>query len=410
MEVPETDSEDELAPGWEERCTVEGQVFYAHHGTKATQWTHPRTGKKKTVSGPLPIGWERMVAKDGSISYLQKDSGRSTYTDPRLAFAVEETSGLHDLRQRFDTSSTGLHVLHGRDLKGQVAVVTGANSGIGLETARSLAFHGCTVVLACRDVDKGREAEASILRQRPFASCSVRCVDLVSLHSVRRFAREIIAEFGSIHILVLNAGIFNAPHQLTEDGIEQTFQVNHLSHFYMYQLFLPLLRANNARVVWLSAESHRFASVSSADDISEPVLSPSSASQFVSILAYNNSKLCNLMAAFEMQRRFGGDGVNSYAVHPGNVVSSRLPRNSWLYSALFAIVRPWSKSLQQACASTVYCACSPELAPCGGVYVNGCLPCPPSFLSMEELPAHRLYSLDIRLIERAMGQSAFVVQ
>lgn len=111
MNLPDSDSEDELPPGWEERVTVDGSVFYANHLTKATQWTHPRTGKKKKVSGELPFGWERCTDKDtGKVVYVDHENKRTTYTDPRLAFAVEEKEHVHDFRQRFDASSTALQV------------------------------------------------------------------------------------------------------------------------------------------------------------------------------------------------------------------------------------------------------------------------------------------------------------
>lgn len=130
MNLPESDSEDELPPGWEERVTVDGSVFYANHLSKATQWTHPRTGKKKRVSGDLPFGWERCVDKNtGKVIYVDHENKRTTYTDPRLAFAEEEKEHIHDYRQRFDASSTALQVLHGRDLSKQVALITGANTG-----------------------------------------------------------------------------------------------------------------------------------------------------------------------------------------------------------------------------------------------------------------------------------------
>lgn len=111
MNLPDSDSEDELPPGWEERVTVDGSVFYANHLTKATQWTHPRTGKKKKVSGELPFGWERCIDKEtGKVVYVDHENKRTTYTDPRLAFAVEEKEHVHDFRQRFDASSTALQV------------------------------------------------------------------------------------------------------------------------------------------------------------------------------------------------------------------------------------------------------------------------------------------------------------
>lgn len=111
MNVPDSDSEDELPPGWEERVTVDGNVFYANHLTKATQWTHPRTGIKKVVNGELPFGWERCVDKNtGKVIYVDHENKRTTYTDPRLAFAIEEKDHVNDYRQRFDASSTALQV------------------------------------------------------------------------------------------------------------------------------------------------------------------------------------------------------------------------------------------------------------------------------------------------------------
>ena len=111
MNGPESDSEDELPPGWEERVTADGSVFYANHLTKHTQWTHPRTNVKKVVSGNLPFGWERCIDKStGKVIYIDHENRRTTYTDPRLAFAVEEKMSINDYRQRFDASSTALQV------------------------------------------------------------------------------------------------------------------------------------------------------------------------------------------------------------------------------------------------------------------------------------------------------------
>ena len=130
---PETDSEDELPPGWEERATPGGEVYYANHLQLSTQWTHPRTGKKKTVSGSLPFGWERRHLADDKILYVNHQEQKTSYIDPRLAFAkeIQDQGGLKDFRQRFDGSSNALQVLHGLDLSKKIAVVTGANSGIG---------------------------------------------------------------------------------------------------------------------------------------------------------------------------------------------------------------------------------------------------------------------------------------
>ena len=259
MNLPESDSEDELPPGWEERVTVDGSVFYANHLTKATQWTHPRTGKKKRVSGDLPFGWERCIDKNtGKVIYVDHENRRTTYTDPRLAFAVEEKEHPNDYRQRFDASSTALQVLHGRDLNGKVALITGANSGIGFETARSLAKHGCSIIFGCRNLIAASEAISRIREEKQVAgdNCAAVYLDLACLESVGMFASQVKAMYKQIDILILNGGVFGLPYSKTVDGFETTFQVNHLGHFYLTLLLKPML-AMGARVVVVSSESHR---------------------------------------------------------------------------------------------------------------------------------------------------------
>ncbi|XP_053650200.1 WW domain-containing oxidoreductase isoform X2 [Cherax quadricarinatus] len=409
MEIPETDSEDEMAPGWEERCTTDGLVFYAHHATKTTQWHHPRTNKKKRVTGELPFGWERQITEEGKVFFVDHLNHKTTYTDPRLAFAVEESKSLTDLRQRFDSSTTGIQILHGRDLTGRIAIVTGANCGIGYETARSLAYHGCTVVFACRDLTKAEAAIARIQKQRPSSTCHALQVDLASLTSVRMFAHTFSVRFGRCDVLLLNAGVFGLPHTLTEDGLETTFQVNHLSQFYLALLLQPLLvQSTPARVIFVSSESHRFATLNT-ENISEDLLSPSHKSSYTSIIAYCNTKLCNVLTALEMQRRFGDQGINCYAVHPGNAVSTYLTRHWWAYRLLYAVVRPFTKSLQ-ACATSVYCAASVDISRFGGIYVNNCVPCLPSQSSLDSILSNRLWITSLSMIEHVLGRRAFSMQ
>ncbi|KAB7501814.1 WW domain-containing oxidoreductase [Armadillidium nasatum] len=380
MDVPETDSEDEIPPGWEERCTTDGLVFYAFHETKTTQWTHPRTGKRKRVTGELPFGWERQINEDGKVFFVDHENHKTTYTDPRLAFAVEETEGPKDLRQKFDGSSTGMQITHGRDFSDQVAVITGANSGIGFESARCLAFHGCCVVFACRDLVKAEEKIALLKRERPYTK---RC-----------------------DILILNAGVFGLPYTKTEDSLEMNFQVNFLAHFYMCLLMEPLIiLSKDPRVIFVSAESHRFASLSISDEIADH-LNPKE-KDYLPIVAYNNSKLCSVLGAFELHRRFADRGLKIFVVHPGNAVYSNLCRNWWVYKVLYAIVRPFTKSLQQAAACSVYCAISPDVINCSGLYINNCVPCLPSPEALSPVLANKLWVFSLDLIEQRLGKKAF---
>lgn len=407
MNMPESDSEDELPPGWEERVTVDGSVFYANHLTKNTQWTHPRTGKKKKVSGDLPFGWQRCVDKNtGKVIYVDHENRRTTYTDPRLAFAVEEKEHVNDYRQRFDASSTALQVLHGRDLNGKIALITGANTGIGFETAKSLAKHGSSVVMACRNLAAAEEAINQIREDKPIAgdNCIAIHLDLTSLSSVVQFANTIKSKYDKIDMLILNAGVFGLPYSKTLDGFETTFQVNHLSHFYLTILLRPLL-VTGSRVVVLSSESHRFANLTQ-ENMTPLFLSPDCASKYWDMMAYNNSKLCNVLFARQLSKNLQSAGISVFSLHPGNMVSSKLARNWWLYRVLFAIVRPFTKSLQQAAATSVYCATAVELVGVTGVYVNNSYQCQESAAAQDDQLAKLLWDISIEMIQSVLGKNA----
>lgn len=385
---------------------MEGRVYYANHFTKSTQWTHPRTGKKKRVPEDLPYGWEKQITDEGYVLYVDHINQKTTYTDPRLAFAVEEKDPSNDIRQRFDASSTALQILNGRDLTGKLAIVTGSNCGIGMETARSLAFHGAHVVMACRNVSKAEEVIAVILKERPLATLETIELDLASLSSVKRFADEFKKRYRRLHILILNAGVFGLPHTLTEDGFEMTFQVNHLAHFYLTRLLQDVLVPSSpARIVVLSSESHRFCTLD-ARDVCEEHLSPTTASDYVAMFAYNKSKLCNVLFSNELDRRLSESGVRSNAVHPGNMVSSSLSRYWWPYRLLFAIVRPFTKSLQQACSTSIYCAVASELEGIGGSYFNNCFRCRPSKAAEDLELAGKVWEISERMVNAAIADRA----
>ncbi|EZA53638.1 hypothetical protein DMN91_005483 [Ooceraea biroi] len=392
----DSDSEDELPPGWEERTTLDGNVYYVNHYTKGTQWTHPRTGRKKIVDGELPVGWERCISDDNKVLFIDHTNHTTTYTDPRLAFATEYREMSQPVRQRFDGSSTALAVLHGRDLRNKVALVTGANAGIGYETARSLALHGCDVVLACRDLQKANEAISRIRQEKEAANCVALEMDLSSLRSVREAIEQFKQRFKSLHILILNAGVFGIPYQLTKDGYETTFQVNHLSQFYLTLLLENVIQGtNNSRVVIVSSESHRFSTIRSPEDVHQLTLSPP-AYKYWAMGAYNESKLCNILFAQELARQW--PSVSVFACHPGNMVSTSLSRHWWLYRLLFAIVRPFTKSLQQAASTTIFCATAPELEGVTGGYFNNCYRCQPSNAAVDPALASRLWTLSQDMI------------
>ncbi|WP_377272170.1 SDR family oxidoreductase [Peterkaempfera sp. SMS 1(5)a] len=204
------------------------------------------------------------------------------------------------------------------DQHGRLAVVTGANSGIGFETARRLAQSGAEVVLAVRNAAKGAEAVRRIRAAQPGAAVSVETLDLSALDSVAAFARLLLDRDRPLDLLVNNAGIMAVPaRHTTADGFELQFGTNHLGHFALTGRLLPLLRRGEApRVVTVSSMAHRVGSIDFDDLQSER--------SYSSWRAYGRSKLANLLFARELQRRSdrNGWGLLSTAAHPGSTVTN----------------------------------------------------------------------------------------
>jgi NAD(P)-dependent dehydrogenase (short-subunit alcohol dehydrogenase family) len=201
------------------------------------------------------------------------------------------------------------------DLSGKTFVVTGANSGIGFEAARALAGKGGLVVLACRSVDKGKEAADRIRAAHPAAATEVRALDLASLASVRTFAGEVARDHARLDGLVNNAGIMAIPRRETADGFEMQIGTNHLGHFALTGLLLGrLLGSAPSRVVTVSSMMHtrgKFGALD-AEDLRL-------AAGYAKWEAYGRSKLANLLFAYELQRRLeiAHPQVLSLACHPG---------------------------------------------------------------------------------------------
>ncbi|MEU4390537.1 SDR family NAD(P)-dependent oxidoreductase [Kribbella sp. NPDC023855] len=204
------------------------------------------------------------------------------------------------------------------DQKGRVAVVTGANTGLGFETARVLAERGATVVLAVRDVEKGKQAAA-----RMSGSVSVQALDLTSLESVRDAAAELHTKHTSIDLLINNAGVMQPPKQTTRDGFELQFGTNHLGHFALTGLMLDLLLpVPGSRVVTVSSIGHRWRGAAiHFDDLQWD-------RSYSRMAAYGQSKLANLLFTYELQRRLAPHGTTiAVAAHPG-VANTELVRHA----------------------------------------------------------------------------------
>lgn len=264
------------------------------------------------MTGNLPLGWEKKVESDGRILFTNAEKNVQSFTDPRLAFAVEEAG--NSLRQKFDASSTAFAVLHGKDLTGKVALITGSNVGIGLETARSLAFFGCEIVMANRNEKATMEAIEQIVSEKNDVKLKFIKVDLSSLRSCLSFCDEVKSQYQHIDYLILNAGVFALPYTLTADNFEATFQICHLSHFFITQQLQSLLNFTS-RVIVVSSESHRFSNFPK-QGLTRELLSVKK-SKYWSMMAYNNAKLCNVLFANELAKRWQSKGVSVFSLHPG---------------------------------------------------------------------------------------------
>jgi NAD(P)-dependent dehydrogenase (short-subunit alcohol dehydrogenase family) len=197
------------------------------------------------------------------------------------------------------------------DQTGRTAVVTGANTGLGYETATALAAKGAHVVLAVRNLEKGKAAADLIARAHPGASVAIQELDLTSLDSVRAAADQLRADYPSIDLLINNAGVMMPPQAVTKDGFELQFGTNHLGHFALTNLLLDrVLAAPGSRIVSVSSQGHRFVNGIRFDDLQWE-------RDYSRVRAYGQSKLANLMFTYELQRRLRGTDTIAVAAHPG---------------------------------------------------------------------------------------------
>jgi NAD(P)-dependent dehydrogenase (short-subunit alcohol dehydrogenase family) len=252
------------------------------------------------------------------------------------------------------------------DQSGRTAIVTGANSGLGLATARELARAGAAVTLACRNVGKGEEAAGRIRAVVPNAALEVVPLDLADLESVRDFAAQATGARQRLDLLINNAGIMAAPRRLTTDGFESQFGTNHLGHFALTGLLLPvLLRSAAPRVVTVSSTLHRRGTMNFDDLQGERKYSRWG--------AYGQSKLANLMFCFELQRRAtaADTALLSLAAHPGYAATNlqfAAPDRFYEKAYMWIGNRLFAQSADMGALPTLYAATVLDLL--GGTYVG----------------------------------------
>ncbi|XP_019647927.1 PREDICTED: retinol dehydrogenase 13-like [Branchiostoma belcheri] len=283
-------------------------------------------------------------------------------------------------------------------LDGKTVIITGANTGIGKETARDLAARGARVILACRDLTKAETAASEIRKSTGNGNVVIEQLDLASLASVRTFATIINEREPKVNILINNAGVAACPQWKTEDGFELQFGTNHLGHFLLTNLLLDKLK-NSApsRVVIVSALAHVWGKIDFDDINSETSYSP--------IGSYCQSKLANVLFMRELARRLEGTGVTVNALHPG-VMHTEIGRHffttfGWAALPMIpfaAVYYLFWKSVKQGAQTTIHLAVDRELETTSGLYFSDCLPCDVSPLAKDEATARRLWRLSEEMV------------
>ncbi|XP_037077462.1 retinol dehydrogenase 12-like [Pollicipes pollicipes] len=272
-------------------------------------------------------------------------------------------------------------------LDGKTAVITGANSGIGKETARDLGRRGARLILGVRSLERGEEA----LRELTVGAGGeplLLQLDLASLESVRCFAAAVRQRESKVHLLINNAGVMACPRAETADGFELQLGTNHLGHFLLTHLLLDQLRAAApARVINLSSLAHTKGQMY-FDDL---MLTK----DYGDWKAYCQSKLANVLFTRELARRLVGSGVTTYAVHPG-VVRTELWRHQG--SCMRGLIRPALRTPEQGAQTTLYCALAPELDTVSGRYYADCKETTPSRRARSDEDAARLWAVSEQLV------------
>jgi retinol dehydrogenase 12 len=259
------------------------------------------------------------------------------------------------------------------ELTGRTFLVTGANTGIGLETARNLAGRGGRVYIACRSAAKGEAAVAAIGGDSAFLP-----LDLADLDSVRACAASFLALDEPLHVLINNAGLAGQQ-GVTKQGFELLFGVNHLGHFLLTELLLDRLRSGApSRIVNVSSDSHYLPKTIDWTALRRRGRGLTAMHQ------YGVSKLCNVLFTQELARQLDGTGITAYAVHPGVVASDIWRRIPWPVRPL---ITARMLSAEEGARTSLYCATAPELAEVSGKFYDKCAEREPSRTATPELAA-----------------------
>jgi retinol dehydrogenase-14 len=277
-------------------------------------------------------------------------------------------------------------------LSGKTVLVTGATAGIGLEASVELAKQGATVVLVGRDEKKGQDARAAVMARSGSQAVELLLCDFSSQKQIRKLAADYRARHDRLDVLINNAGTVSGARVLTEDGLEQTFAVNHLGYFLLTNLLLDLVvKSAPARIVNVASVGHRHG------DLDFDNLQYEKGGYFI-MKAYGRSKLGNVLFTAELARRLAGKGVTVNCLHPGAVATSIWSRAPWYSKPVLAIAKLFMISPAEGGSRIVYLATSDEVKDVSGEYFESNRRVEPSARARDMALAEKLWDVSARLV------------
>jgi len=275
-------------------------------------------------------------------------------------------------------------------IEGRNCLITGATGGIGRATATELARRGARLFLVCRSRARGDETSETIARVSGNRPVEIFLADLSSQQSIRALAQQILARDLPIHVLLNNAGVINLAREVTADGIEATFAVNHLAYFLLTGLLLDRLKASApARVVNVASDAHHWGTIDFADLQGEK--------RYGWRPIYGRSKLANILFTRELARRLDGTGVTVNCLHPGAVATNLGKQNGVVARALLTLARPFLRTPERGAETAVHLAASPEVDGVSGQYFHDRRTKRGSAESNDPTVARRLWEVSERL-------------
>ena len=285
------------------------------------------------------------------------------------------------------------------DLSGKIALVTGATAGIGLITAEALAKMGATVVIVSRNEQKCRDVVAQIQANTGNTRVEHIAGDLSAMAQVRAVAAEFLRRYDRLHILVNNAGAFINDRQVSADGYEMTFALNHLNYFYLTQLLQDTLIASApARIVNVSSDAHRGGKINFDDLMSEK--------SYSGFGVYSMTKLANVLFTNELAQRLEGSGVTANSLHPGFVATNFGKNNGGIVGLFMPVVQIFAINPEKGAETSIHLAASPDVEGVTGKYFTKKMPVQPAKAALDVAVQRRLWEVSETLIAQTEAVGA----